>query len=774
MGPQPQPSSVDPDEGLRSGTAFDITRTKSFQKSGFFGLTVAGRQRFEPMKTPLLLLRTLVLTCAGLLAGCDQAPPEDDAGNRTPADFPELAVDVFARMDGGIPLSSDEIKGRNTWNLWCGGNEQFWDRMTHEGYGLFDLLRMLDSRQRGDRFKRLGLINQPGYRTARQPDPYGVWLDEPEDPASAEPSSIDPAVYGRASGVMGFRIFPNPDFHGEATNRWDPRRFYDPADLEYSMRKDLIRPYRVGISCGSCHIAFHPCHPPADPENPRWENLASAIGNQYIREGRVFAPNVRKGGFFHEMTEVQPPGTSDTSRIATDHINNPNAINPIFELGARLSVAAEENLEGQSLLLPGNTARMAVPHVLKDGADSVGVPGATLRVYINIGMYSQHWLQQHNPLIGIAPQKPFRIDAAFDHSVYWRATAEKFQNVAKFFTRLKPYRLEDAPGGTNFITRDEEVLRRGKIAFANHCAECHSSKRPPPGTQDEEAWFRAEILKPDFRDGNFYSDERRYSVARIKTNAGRAAATNAKKGHIWEHFSSATYKELPQVDPIDVYNPYTDHWEKFQIPGGGPGYYRTPSLISLWSSAPFLHNNALGKYTGDPSVQGRLEAFHDAAEKLLWPEKRLGTNSIWRTREECGLQIHVGVLPDRLRKILVALDKVDLMPGIDLIESDGTNQFLRLGKIPAGTPVSLLANLDPEQDWDKLARLLLKIKAAAAEVAFKNLGPEETRILMRDRLAADLFALSKCPDLITDRGHEFGAELPDADKRALIEYLKTL
>ena len=45
---------------------------------------------------------------------------------------------------------------------------------------------------------------------------------------------------------------------------------------------------------------------------------------------------------------------------------------------------------------------MKVPHVLKDGADSVGVPGATLRVYINIGMYSQHWLQQHNALIGLS------------------------------------------------------------------------------------------------------------------------------------------------------------------------------------------------------------------------------------------------------------------------------------------------------------------------------------------------------------------------------------
>ena len=30
------------------------------------------------------------------------------------------------------------------------------------------------------------------------------------------------------------------------------------------------------------------------------------------------------------------------------------------------------------------------------------------------------------------------------------------------------------------------------------------------------------------------------------------------------------------------------------------------------------------------------------------------------------------------------------------------------------------------------------------------------------------------PDLIEDRGHDFGTHLPDSDKRALIEFLKTL
>ena len=449
----------------------------------------------------LLAWFTILIALSLVSAGCVKKDNSlaDPAGGRKPEDLPEIAFDVFKPMDGGIALAPDEIKGRNTWNLWCGGNEQFWDRMSREAYGLTDLLRITDSRNRGARFKELGLINQPGYRQAAKPDQYGLWMDEAVEP---EPAAIDPKVYGRATGIMGFRLFENPDFEGEAVKKWDANRYY--TDIDYAADPKLVRPYRVGVSCGSCHIAFNPINPPADPENPKWENLASAIGNQYIREGRVFANTVREGGFFWEMLKMQPPGTSDTSRIATDHINNPNAINPIFLLGNRLDVAEEEKLAGDTINLPTAKAQMNVPHVLKDGADSVGLAGATLRVYINIGSYSQHWLQQHNALIGLTKQKPFSVKTAQENSVYWLATQQKFENVAKFFMRLKSFRLEDAPGGKDYITKDEAVMKRGKTVFAENCAQCHSSKRPPAGANELD-WFRQEALKPDFRHSNFFS-----------------------------------------------------------------------------------------------------------------------------------------------------------------------------------------------------------------------------------------------------------------------------
>jgi len=694
------------------------------------------------------------------LAACKKSEPLDEAkaAGKTTADFPQITADIFKPMDGGIDLSPEEIMGRNAWNLWSAGNQCFWNRAAQDSYGLIDLLKMLDNRKypRGERFKILGLMNEPGFRAraSTEPDEFGLCLDEQVEP---EPAGIDEKVYGKPSGVLGFRIFPNPEFNEEARKKWDGKRFYE--DPTYYNNNKLVRPYRVGVACGACHIAPYPNNPPADPANPRWENLASAIGNQYINEGKVFACNVEKGGFFYEMLAAQPRGTSDTSRIATDHINNPNAINPIFLLAERERIAIPEKMAGGTLALPGEKEEMPVPHILKDGADSIGVAGAAIRVYVNIGMFSEYWLTLHNRLIGLTPQKPFEIPYAREHSVFWRATEERLANIAAFFRCLKPFHLADTPGGQAYITTDLVVMTRGKEVFAESCAACHSSKQPSPNIDprsgEGKAWFRAAVMAPDFLENNFLSNDKRYPLTKIETNSARAFATNAKAGHVWDNFSSQTYKELSPVDELEFFNPFDEtHPIKFRPKDKnvGPGYYRTPSLVSIWSSAPFLHNNMLGKFTGDPSVAGRMDAFNAAIEKLLWPEKRKGPDSIWRTNQRCWLHIRKEYVPWALR---FRCDK------------DG---YLNVGPIPAGTPINLIANLEPSF-WDMLT-LVPRIKADLDRIHDKKLDDEAAKRVFAN-LVPDLTKANKCPDFIEDKGHYFGTDLTDDDKRALIEFLKT-
>jgi hypothetical protein len=155
-----------------------------------------------------------------------------------------------------------------------------------------------------------------------------------------------------------------------------------------------------------------------------------------------------------------------------------------------------------------------------------------------------------------------------------------------------------------------------------------------------------------------------------------------------------------------------------------------------------------------------MDAFNDAVEKLLWPEKRLGKASIWRTTRECSLQLEGAAMPEPYRTLL----KSHLDP-------DG---YFRLGPIPEGTPVNLLANFDPDANPVELVKLCVKIKAVLLKIKLEHLDSAATKALMRDELAPALFANIKAPDLIEDRGHLFGTNLPDDDKHALIEYLKTL
>jgi choline dehydrogenase-like flavoprotein len=140
---------------------------------------------------------------------------------------------------------------------------------------------------------------------ATGPDParFGLWLDTrdprcPPDPF--ENATKHPGVaigargknlpvgsyYGQATGIVGLRLFPNPDFAEAAARRWDPKRYYE--DPTYYNSRDLVKPYRVGMSCGFCHVGPNPIRPPADPENPRWENLSSNVGAQYFWVDRIF------------------------------------------------------------------------------------------------------------------------------------------------------------------------------------------------------------------------------------------------------------------------------------------------------------------------------------------------------------------------------------------------------------------------------------------------------------------------------------------------------
>jgi hypothetical protein len=801
---------------------------------------------------------TAVVVAATVAACANQGRPGqvlDEAmqAHRTTESFRAADEDYFHDMDGALQLSRDEIQGRNMWIVWTGGNDRFWDAISASSFGTLDFLKTISSHPsmkygRGSRWNYLGLVNEPCFKKATGPDPnrYGLWLDV-RDPGCAPDPFADatkyPGVaigargktvalgsyYGEPTGIVGLRLFPNPAFDEKAKRNWNSERYY--RDPDYYFSKDLVKPYRVGMSCAFCHVGPNPIKPPSDPENPRWENLSSNVGAQYFWVDRIFnwQGDDNKRSFFFQLFHTSRPGSLDTSLVSTDNINNPRTMNAVYYLGPRMALArkwGKEELGGGGLnnrqfndfvpagdplaqfFQPPNTTW--TPRVLKDGSDSVGALGALNRVYINIGLFSEEWLLHFRPLVGGTKITPIEIAVARKNSVYWGVTEQQTLNMARFFLRsTDPHHLKDAPGGSAYLTEDADTLKRGKVVFAERCARCHSSKVPalPAGldlqncngkdylacwdkywawskTDDFKKEMTEQVLADDFLKDNYLSTELRVPSTLLQTNACSPVATNAIAGNIWDNFSSASYKELPPVGTVKVRHPRTGAESDFVLPGGGRGFTRPASLVSVWSTAPFLQNNSVGPFDPSPSVEARMRVFQASIEQMLWPERRPkdpifandngpGVGIIDRTTAESVIWVPAGYVPDSLRGLLGA--------GQRLLPFLFRNGSVEIGPIPQGTPVSLLANADmlgadlPLQEKLDHQKQLVHLLGQAQRDLKRGID-----IFANPAVLEQLLKLSKCPDFVVNKGHYFGTNLQpdepglnDADKRALIGFLKT-
>ena len=749
-----------------------------------------------------------------------------------PPYWKETEVDVFPGMNGvtldpSVPDQKEALRGRIVWNLWVGDSGLMWDWLSQHGFGTADLLKTIDSRRRPTRFQEIGIINQPGFMQATKPDRYGLFIDvpKPNDPDGKFDDHVDYNTYGRSTGVIGLRLSDNPNFDKAARDAWMSHveadgvnhDFYEKP--EYYTNPKLVRPYIVGMACSLCHVSFDPVRPPKDVNNPKWSELNDYIGAQYFDVTEFFVPRAVKGGvngqpvqiadadktsFVWQLIHTSRRGALDTSFIATDYMNNPGTMNGVFNVGGRLERAAKgvttsgpydpmvEQLAGGALDLKWLTLDKGqlVPRVLKQGDDSVGFEGALSRVYVNIGHAWPQWQQHFRPLIGgpfpknpkLASQSPVTVKEMQMNSASWNWSEDRSHALALYFINYaKPLLLEDAPGGDKHLTKDQSVLNRGKQVFAENCAACHSSKQPSFDpfdasgniTEQAKAWFRDQVKTAAFWKGNFLSDERRHPVTRIGTNATRAAATNAMRNHIWDNFSSETYKTLPKVAAFQVENPFDPSKPlTIDIEGNGPGYYRPPSLVSLWSSAPFLHNNTVGPdplalTPNDVSVDARMKAFQAGIEEMLWMTPTPRGKQVWRTTEKSFIYVPVAYLPDRIVRLVKRKHPE--------VYNDAMKS-LQIGPVPEGTPINLLANtnLDPGlgNAWKRF-ELAVDVLGVLKRIRKENMNDEQAKALMAEKLVPRFLELNKCPDFYEDKGHEFGKNLSMDDKRALIELLKT-
>jgi len=795
------------------------------------------------MKARLLILLVLV---AAALAGAVVLP---GVAASSPAE-PDYGADGVAIAEAG--LAPKELAGAEIWYKATAGSARFTTYVFQQRLGvLVDWFRVLRADRQATRFYNWGLIHDPSCCVpgapgcpAKSPDEtYGFeWCPGDEqllqhvgktgyrDPACdfKDPDGLgdkqDPCdlKFGTSTGALGFRKFPNPRFNAERWKKvngslgtWEgfgrpvPG---DPNEIRYLADASIEPPFWIGMACGACHISFNPLHPPADPANPRWENLKGAIGNQYTFVSQIFASGMSPHSIEFQLFAHDRPGTVDTSAMPNDVVHNPGTMNAIINFRQRPTFPGEQVVRWRPVAScpagadadscwcePGKPGKCKtrglateeVHHVLKGGEDSIGLNQAIQRVYFNIGSCSEEcWLNHLTDARQIDPQQrnfgqtPFDIGQCRRDCPSFRAMEDRLDDVAAFFLSRTPTDLYQARGLADRRDLVEQLdaelgkgaVDRGRVVFAQSCARCHSSQQEPFAARD--------FLAADAQGGriDWLGNDKATPASEVGTFRCRALHSNHMRGHVWDQFASETYHDRPG-DP--------------NLPdqtGGGRGYYRNISLINLWAYAPFMHNNALGPevcggrheedfydppyvHAGslaplgtaeaprclvfDPSVEGRYKLYEASMEELLNPDKRLPKVTLVQQ----DVLIEVGPRTLHGRKV----------------------KNLKL-RIPAGQPAGLLSSFQYKLFVDDLILALAHPERLAKEKGqdyadstlriardlLKHLARDEVYPVMEADAKPLLQRYASCTADVENGGHRFGEDLSPQAKKDLIAFLATL
>ena len=804
-------------------------------------------------------------------------------------------------------LNASECVGRLIWFKATAGNDRFHTYTFQQRIGvLIDWFRVLRTDHRDDRFRAWGIINDPACCKPGDPEcpaksteeTFGFdWCPGDDvllkyvgktgyvDPAcglkdaaldSADPhtkgatldqrhSSCD-LKFGTSTGALGFRKFPNPRFdaarwrqaNGGSAASWDGFRKTlqqtgVPSDERISKLMDpsVEPPFLIGTTCGSCHIAFDPRNPPADPANPKWENIHGLIGNQYTRMSELLGSGMPRTALEWQMFAHPRPGVTDTSAISHDQVNNPGTINALINVSQRPTFTGEMitkwrktdscgaekdgdkcwcepgrdgkcwvrgtrsddktpvDIAGNRVLLDG------VHHILKGGEDSIGALEAIQRVYFNIGSCSEQcWVNHLTDIRQVDPQQrgygqtPFNIGQCRRDCPNFRAIEDRLGNLLAFFLSAegdamdlhaarnneRKARSPQAPAYTRTDLIDDlekefgkGAVRRGKDVFAQNCARCHSSIPESTGGPFANRDFHAvNESHPRKVRADFLGNDQSTPATEVGTFRCRALHSNHMAGRLYHEYGSETLRRGKIVADIPEQPGFKD---------GGRGYYRNVSLVNVWATAPFMHNNAIGpEICGNPRNKENdffRARYVDANGRLLEKQPAcVPYDASVDGRFRLYVQSMTELLNPKERGTKMTLTDQDIIVDLGIRSWDGKQEKALIGsgavRIAKGTPAGYIGSLlhkdligdlyrarrNPEILETAGKKALIPELQSIADELLKN--PTRFVDVMKEKRKFLQTNYSTCMQDVENEGHRFGEDMSEADKKALTAFLATL
>jgi hypothetical protein len=681
----------------------------------------------------------------------------------------------------------------------------------------------------------LKFVGRQGYRDPAcdfEDAPFNVGTRHGEVDQRQSPCDL---LFGTSTGALGLRKFPNPRFDAEKWRKlngslatWDAYgAFLSEREKVGDSRTNRLfdgsiePPFRIGMSCGACHISYDPVNPPADADKPEWKNIDGLVGNQFSRISQILASGMSQHLIEWQLIARTRPGTVDTSALPMDTVANAGTMNAIVNFKSRPVFPNTVLKWRKTSQCPGGPAEVCwcepekpgkcwqrseeterVHSILKGGEDAIGAPEAIQRVYFNIGSCAEQcWLNHLPDLRAIDPaqrnygQTPFDIGQCRRDCASFRAIEDRLDNLVDFFFSARPADLAKARGVTQPQLETQlnqefgaNAVTTGRQVFARTCAGCHSSQENVTANTD----FHATDPADRTRRLDFLSNEKPIFASRVGTNSARAMHSNHMTSRVWDQYASREIKERA-ADPavLEV------------MKGGGRGYYRPPTLLSVWAYAPFMANNAMGPevcgkpsdsgidfYSSpyadendrlvanppacvkfDPSVNGRYELFKQSMDQLLNPAKR-------------GRKVNL------LDRDII----IDLVSNVKLKDIEIESISLKLPKDSPAVMINSLRYKDMIQDMvladrnpakldEKYAGILTPARIAELKAGLDRLRPAfavSGRQVIVDitqppgQAAFIQSFYSNVLGRVENSGHTFGERLTDDEKKALIAFLATL